>query len=120
MARITIVNEYPEFLELMTTIHQMDGHEVIGFDSSNATLDALLETSPDLLIVDLETAAAIAPAALRRTPLIVCSGDIPALHALADQIGDPSRVHVLEKPFSLDKLAITVHRALGAPLSTVA
>jgi DNA-binding NtrC family response regulator len=124
MARITVVNDYPEFVELMTGIlDEMAGHEVTGFDASEATVDELAETRPDLLIVDLQTAgwvlagivAAVGErlaAAFDRVPVIVCSGDIPALRERGDEFADLGNVYTLEKPFTLDMLTDLVERAL--------
>ena len=124
MARIAVVDDYPEFIELMTSILDvLSGHEVIGFDPSEATVDRLADARPDLLIVDLEAAdkvlgigAAIdgdAHAPLGPVPAIVCSGDIAALRGRADEFFDLGNVDVLEKPFTLDMLTDSVDGALS-------
>jgi DNA-binding NtrC family response regulator len=132
MARITVVDEYPDFVELMTSIlDELAGHEVTGLDSSEASLDDLLETRPDVLIADPGTATMVAgmraargePAvvALRCVPMIVCSADAPALRESADEFADLSNVYALEKPFAIDALTDLVERALyKAALSPVA
>ena len=132
MARITVVNDYPDFVEMMTSIlDEMAGHEVTGFDVSEATVDDLVETHPDLLIVDLDIADVVlgngtklddrAAAALGPVPMIVCSGNIAALRERADEFGDLSNVYSLEKPFTLEVLTNLVERALyRAALSPVA
>jgi DNA-binding NtrC family response regulator len=132
MARITVVNDYPDFTEMMTSIlDEMAGHEVIGFDASEVTIDDLLETRPDLLILDIDTADMVigtgatlddsAAAALGSVPIIVCSGDIRTLRERAGEYGDLSNVYPLEKPFTLDMLTDLVEQALyRAALSPVA
>ena len=132
MARITVVNDYPDFIDLMTgLLDEMAGHEVTGFDTSEATAYDLAESRPDLLIVDLATADIVlgtdaaltenVAAALSRIPMIVCSGDIPALRERTDEFGDLGNVYSLEKPFTLDMLTDMVERALyRAALSSVA
>jgi DNA-binding NtrC family response regulator len=133
MARITVVNDYPEFVELMTGIlDEMAGHEVTGLDASEATVDELAETRPDLLILDLQTAGWVLAGivatvgerlavAFERVPVIVCSGDIPALRERADEFADLGNVYTLQKPFTLDMLTDLVERALyQAALSPVA
>jgi DNA-binding NtrC family response regulator len=116
----------------MTSIlDELAGHEVTGFDSSEVTLDDLLEERPDLLIVDLDTARRVAGigrtpseravVALRCVPMIVCSGDIPALRERADEFADLSNTYALEKPFAVDALTDLVGRAIyKAALSPVA
>ena len=133
MARITVVNDYPDFVELMTSVlDEMVGHQVIGLESSETTIDDLVEARPDLLIVDIQAAEALLPgisttrndraaAALSRAPMIVCSGDVSALQEFADEFGDLGNVHTLEKPFTLDRLTDLVEDALyRAALSPVA
>jgi CheY-like chemotaxis protein len=123
MARIAVVDDYPEFIELMTSILDvLSGHEVIGFHASEATVDRLADAHPDLVIIDLEAAdkvlgigAAIdgdAHATLGPIPAIVCSGDIAALRGRADEFFDLGNVDVLEKPFTLDMLTDSVDEAL--------
>ena len=116
MARITVVNDYPDFIDMMTSIlDEMAGHEVTGLDASEATVEDLAATRPDLLIVDFATADlvfGIGAAALGLVPTIVCSGDIPALRELAEEFGDVGTVYALEKPFTLEMLTDVVERAL--------
>jgi DNA-binding NtrC family response regulator len=132
MGRITVVDDFPDFVEMMTCIlDETAGHEVTGFDASGATIDQLAETRPDLLIVDLATADVVfgidaplddrAAAALGPVPTIVCSGDIPALRERADEFRDLGNVYSLEKPFTLDILTALVEQAFyRAALSPVA
>ncbi len=122
MARITVVNEYPDFIALMTSIlDEMADHEVTGFDASEATVDELAATRPDLLIVDLDTANLVFGidstldddvAAALSVPAIVCSADIAALRERADEFSDLGNVYSLEKPFTLGMLSDVVERAL--------
>ena len=132
MARITVVNDYPDFVELMTSIlDEMVGHEVTGFDASEVTLHDLVETRPQLLIVDCGVADMLigsgatlddrTAATLGLLPIIVCSGDGPALRERAEAYDDLSNVYALEKPFTLDMLTDVVERALyRAALAPVA
>jgi DNA-binding NtrC family response regulator len=57
MARITVVNDYPEFLETMYAILDgLEGHDVVGFEGDETTVEQLIESRPELLIVDLRVA----------------------------------------------------------------
>ncbi len=120
MARITVVDSYPDFLELMTTVlDETEGHEVTGMDSSEATLDEVARTRPDLVIADLRTAddALELDGSLGsdpyQVPMIICSGDLPALQARA-WLGTLPLVYALEKPFTVEMLTDVVGRALLA------
>jgi DNA-binding NtrC family response regulator len=126
VARITVVDDYPEFLEMMTSIlDEFAGHEVTGLECTEATVEDLLATSPDLLIVDLRSADGMwtgidavaidrSQAVLGRVPMIVCSGDLLALRAWAEQFRDGDQIYSLAKPFSMDNLSALVERALTA------
>jgi DNA-binding NtrC family response regulator len=125
MARITVVDDYPDFVEMMTSILvDLGGHEVSGFGSAEASGAGLSETAPDLLIIDLHCADAIGMrptatghdggAALDGLPTIVCSGDLVALREWAVALRDRSTVHVLPKPFTLGEVTGLVERALSA------
>jgi CheY-like chemotaxis protein len=132
MARITVVNDYPDFIDMMTSIlAEMAGHEVTGLDASEVSLEDLAATRPDLLIVDLATAEMMldiglpldgrTAVALRPVPLIVCSGDIGPLRERADEFAEQANVYALEKPFTLEMLTNAVGRALyGAAPARVA
>jgi CheY-like chemotaxis protein len=124
MARITVVNDYPDFIEMMTSIlDEMAGYEVTGLDAADATVEALAATHPDLLIVDPATADMVfglgAPldqrtaGALGPVPIVVCSGDNPALRERGDEFGDLGNVYTLDKPFTLEMLTDAVKRALS-------
>jgi CheY-like chemotaxis protein len=96
MARITVVNDNPEFLETMFSILDgYAGHDVAGFSGDQTSIEELVASDPELLIVDLRMAGddmrgweilmlARAEESLRHVPLIECSGDIQTLSARAD------------------------------------
>jgi DNA-binding NtrC family response regulator len=120
MARITVIDDYPDFLDLMTGIlAEMAGHQIIGFDTSESTVEDLLLSHPDLLIVDLSTARAVVrdrPALAvrsRQVPIIVCSGDPEALADWVSNFDESDRIYPLPKPFSLDDLVEMVDSALA-------
>jgi CheY-like chemotaxis protein len=125
--RITVVNDNPEFLDLMAAILDEDaGYGVALVNGETATIAEVAATEPDLIIVDLLlggasgwelVALARADARLAGVPVIICSADITALRdrqAELEQIGD---VHVLAKPFGIDEITGMVQRLIGAPIS---
>lgn len=125
MARITVVDDNPEFLETMFSILEgVEGHDVAGFDGNQTSIEELVASDPELLIVDLRIAGkdmrgwdilmlARAEESLRRVPLIVCSGDITALRARADEFARIGNIYALEKPFGLDDVTSLVDQVLG-------
>jgi DNA-binding response OmpR family regulator len=125
--RITVVNDNPEFLDLMAAILDEDaGYGVSLVNGETATIAEIAATEPDLIIVDLLlggasgwelVALARADARLVGVPVIICSADITALRdrqAELEQIGD---VHVLAKPFGIDEVTGMVQGLIGAPIS---
>jgi DNA-binding NtrC family response regulator len=124
VARITVVNDYPEFLETMYAIlDRMEGHEVAGFDGDETTIDDLVNSEPELLLVDLRIAGddmkgwdilmlARAEESLRHVPLIVCSADIETLRERAAEFERIGNIFTLEKPFSIDEVTAVLDRAL--------
>lgn len=130
MVRISVINDYPEFLETMYAILDgMEGHEVTGFDGDETTFDEIIESAPELIIVDLRIAGdamkgwdllalARADDALRTVPLIVCSADAKTLRERADELRAVGHIWTLEKPFSIDQLTTLVDEVMS-PRETV-
>jgi CheY-like chemotaxis protein len=113
--RITVVNDSPEFLEVVRDI-LVDEHYAttcIDGDDSDA-LARVLESRPDLLIVDFrlgtgdhgwEIAQQVRrEPSLEGLPVIVCSADVVALQALAADLAETKWVRTLPKPFHVDEL----------------
>ena len=123
--RITVINDNPDFLELMGAIlDDESGYEVRLLDGDETGLEELQETSPDLIIVDLLLgrasgweliALARADATLREVPIIVCSADVNQLRERAEELADIGGVHMLKKPFAVDELTSLVDDLIGQP-----
>jgi DNA-binding response OmpR family regulator len=121
--RITVVNDNPDFLELMSAILDDDaGYEVALFDGEKVSIEDIAASDPTLLIVDLVLGAVSgweivtlsrAHAALAEVPILVCSADVSALRERADELARIGNVHVLEKPFSIDEITEVVERLVG-------
>jgi two-component system, sensor histidine kinase ChiS len=122
--RISVVNDNPDFLELMSAILDEDaGYEVTLFDGEETSISELAASRPDLIIVDLLlggasgweiVALARAHEQLAEIPVIVCSADVTALRDRADELAGIANLHVLEKPFSVDDVTDLVKRLVGS------
>lgn len=121
--RISVVNDNPEFLELMSEIlREESGYAVSLFNGQEGFPIAELRASrPDLLIVDLLLGAksgweivtlARADEVLANVPIIVCSGDVMQLKERAEELASIGNVHILSKPFGVDDLTDLVKRVL--------
>lgn len=127
MARITVVDDYPDFLSAMYAILDgIEGHAVAAFTGADTTVDELVRTRPDLLILDLHVAEGQdaglsigtlvqADPSLRHVPIIICSGDMQGLRTRATKLREHG-VYTLAKPFDMADLTALVNRALtGGP-----
>jgi DNA-binding response OmpR family regulator len=123
--RISVVNDNPEFLELMADILDGDGgYEVTTFEDPTTSVDDLAASDPELVIVDLLLGGASgweivalsrADERLSGLPIIVCSADVAALRERAEDFERIGDIHVLAKPFGIDELMQLVERLLKRP-----
>ncbi len=124
--RISVVNDNPDFLELMSAILDEDaGYDVTLFDGEKTSVDDLAASEPDLIIVDLLLGGASgwelvtlsrADERLAETPIIVCSADVTSLRDREDELDRIANLHVLAKPFGLDQVTELVERLVGKPV----
>ncbi len=125
--RISIINDNPQFLELMSAILDEDaGYGVALFNGEATTMTELAESTPDLVIVDLLLGGASgweivalsrADARLADVPIIICSADVMALRAREHELKQIGGVHVLAKPFGIDEITGLVKRLIGVPVT---
>jgi DNA-binding response OmpR family regulator len=116
--RISVVNDNPEFLELMSAILAEDaGYDVSLFDGEKTTIDEIVASDPHLLIVDLLLGGASgweivtlarADERLAEVPVVICSADVASLRDRAEELERIGDVHILRKPFGVDELTDTV------------
>ena len=139
MARIAVVNDSHEFLDLMQELLAEVGHHMTGFPAADTTVTEIAACEPDLIMVDLRldsqpdasagwdllTQAATDPD-LRSVPVVAFMMPVADLEQrLVD--GHAARlkaVQVMSKPFDVDELLATVgrlttsheHEATGKPM----
>jgi DNA-binding response OmpR family regulator len=123
--RITVVNDNPDFLDLVQEALEGAGYAVSVHQGRGLDVDGLVATRPDLLIVDLRLepghhtgweflVLARAHPALADVPVIVCSADVAELDERADELRELANTHVLPKPFALAELEGVVGTALNS------
>lgn len=120
--RISVINDNPEFLELMSAILGEDaGYEVTLHNGDAMSIGDLRAARPDLVIIDLLLGTgsgwdivtlARADDALADRPVIICSADVAQLRSRAAELERIGNIHVLEKPFEIDDLTALVARLL--------
>ena len=128
MARITVVNDNPEFLELVHDILEDDRYEATTIDVDQPrAVDRIRASRPDLLMIDLrlgqegqqgwDIARRLrSQPELRELPVLVCSADIEALREIESDIAVDPRVDTLAKPFGVDELTDAIDRLLAKPV----
>jgi CheY-like chemotaxis protein len=121
--RISVINDNPEFLELMSAILDEDaGYAVTLLTGETAAIDDIAASAPDLMIVDLLLGGASgwdivalsrADQRLANVPIIICSADVVALRDREAELEHIGNVHVLAKPFGVDQVTALVEQLIG-------
>ena len=124
--RITVVNDNPEFLELMDALLEQDsGYDVTTIDGDTLDdIEPIRTSQPDLLIIDLRgrpdglagwdvLLAVRTDSELEQLPIILCTGDLQSLEEHAQAITDDVKVATLQKPFHVEELEARVRQFVG-------
>ena len=125
MARVTVVNDNPEFLALVQDILEDDRYEATTVDGDRAdALDLVRASRPDLLMIDLRMGSdglhgwAIAQQVradptFDGLPVLICSADVLALKEVEGDLDNMRHVGTLTKPFSIDDLTESIDELLA-------
>jgi two-component system response regulator VicR len=119
MARIMVVDDEPDVVNLVDLILSSVGHEIIGAENGRAALEKLKEVRPDLILMDLMMPDLTGWETLERirkqdglprslTPETAERDDIEEL------------VDYIEKPFTKDSLIKRVNYSIIEDLDTIA
>jgi CheY-like chemotaxis protein len=116
LKRITVVNDNPEFLQLMQDVLQDASYPatLVSGDRDNAT-DLIEASDPEILIIDLRLGREGMKGldilrwtrdhpTLRRVPAIVCTADSWGVEEVRADLNDMGNVTVLMKPFAVQDL----------------
>ncbi len=126
MTRITVVNDNPEFLELMRNILEDDRYQATTIDGDAPdALERIRASDPELLIIDLrlgdetvhgwDIAQQVRQAEdLDDLPVLVLSGDVVTLHEIEADLAATQHTAALAKPFGLSELEAAIDRLLSA------
>jgi DNA-binding response OmpR family regulator len=119
--RIMIVNDYPEFLEMMADVLGDEGFEVTTLPKHQGAFQQIKAAQPDLVICDLvlDTAGAgwmlvdmlTLDPETTGVPILVCSAATQYIKEVAPAL-DAKGILWLEKPFTLEELMERVTASL--------
>jgi CheY-like chemotaxis protein len=123
--RVTVVNDNPEFLQLMQDLLQDANYPatLVAGERDNAT--ELIEASdPEILVIDLRLGSEGMKGldilrwtrdhpTLRRVPAIVCTADSWGVEEVRADLNEMGNVTVLMKPFGVEELYALLHEAAG-------
>jgi two-component system cell cycle response regulator DivK len=125
LKRVTVVNDSPEFLQLMQDLLQDASYPatLIDGDRDNA-FDLIKASQPEILIVDLRLGSNELRGLdilkrvrdddeLRRVPTVICTADAWGMDRAREEVAAIENVAVLTKPFAIADLH-RVLRELGA------
>jgi DNA-binding response OmpR family regulator len=126
MGRVTVINDSSEFLDLMQEVLLEAGHRMIGFQAIATSLQDVLDSQPQLLIIDLRLEdqrqemsgweliiLARAHKGLMNVPIILCTADTWELEKRADDLERIADVHIRTKPFNVEEMIELVQRLLA-------
>jgi CheY-like chemotaxis protein len=125
MARVTVVNDNPEFLALVHDILEDDRYEATTIDGDRPdALDQVRASQPDLLMIDLRMGSdklhgwdiaqqVRAEPDFDGLPVLICSADVLALKELESDLDTMQHVGTLTKPFSIDDLTESIDELLA-------
>lgn len=123
MARILVINDTQELLEMFRTLLEMEGYDVVLSGMPILKVNEVEQVKPDLIILDLIFGDQKAgwqmlqmlkmQRSTMHVPIIVCTA---ALREVQEQEGYliAQGVRIIYKPFDIDDLFTTINHALAA------
>jgi CheY-like chemotaxis protein len=127
MPRVTVVNDNPEFLDLVHDILEGDRYDTTLVDGDRPdALHVIRSSRPDLLMIDVrlgvegdhgwEIAQEVrSEPQFEELPVLLCSADTLALQELEAGLAETRRVATLAKPFEIEALVSTIEQLLADP-----
>ena len=126
MGRVTVVNDNPEFLELVRDVLEGDRYDAMCIDGDRAdAMDRIRGSRPDVLMIDLrmgndghhgwDVAQAVrGDPGMEGLPVLICSADPFALREIEQDLSGSRDVKCLTKPFNIDQLTDAIDSLMAA------
>src|SRR5262249_978467 len=117
MARILIVDDEPQMLDVIANLCRDCGHQPLPFASFDAAFEALPKLTPHLVIIDVNQEGDAGLALLRECRTKVPQTAVVMITAytsvqMAVEAMKLGAYDYITKPFKLDELQFSIHRAL--------
>ncbi len=120
--KILIMDDDPTIADLLTEALADEGYETHMTTQSLRFYDAVREHQPDLILLDLmmpyldghDELKLMAMGSNRQIPVIVVTADVSAA-SHEKEFREAGVVHIIYKPFDLEKLVELVKQTIGEP-----
>jgi DNA-binding response OmpR family regulator len=127
MARVLVINDDPAILQLYQDALPELGHEAVTKPTAESGPDTVREVDADALVVDLQQPdedhyglriieQLRGDPELRRFPIVLATGAGPELEPIIERL-TMLAVPVLQKPFGMDELGVTISFALAGSVA---
>ena len=123
MQTVLVINDSPEFLELMREFLSDEGYAPETHNGGEQVLERVKQVAPALIVLDLVLGQVdgwvilsrlLADDETRAIPVILCSAAAARTRRYAEELASTG-VRILEKPFDLDHLLGLVVELIGPP-----
>ena len=122
-ARIMVIEDAPEMLELFQELLQDEGYEVFPYGHDIDDLSEIERISPDLIVLDyIMDGAIVGRPLLKRLktatatasiPVIICTAASNAAQAALEADHLTSKVRLVAKPFDVEDLLTALQQTLA-------
>ena len=124
--RVTVVNDNPEFLEVVHDVLEDERYDATTVDGDRPdALERIRQSKPQVLMIDLRLGAdgmhgwdiaqqIRADDEFDGLPVLICSADSFALKEIEEDLAREHHVESMCKPFSIETLTETVDRLAAA------
>lgn len=119
MAKILVVDDDPNLLEILRLNLELEGHEIISASDGEEALELISKILPDLIILDLMLPKVDGFSILKKIKSAAATRDIPVLILTAKEAPEDKirgwelgAVDFISKPFSLNYLTASIKRSL--------
>jgi CheY-like chemotaxis protein len=125
MARLTVVNDNPELLELLGEILESQHYVTTLIQDVQGDLrQQICRSEPDLLMIDLRhgndachgweiVRELRGTAGCEDLPVVLCSANIQTLNEMEPELQTAAGVVALRLPFEIDELLQSIRRLIG-------